>query len=84
MEIKTAIAIAAYGDFDVKYTDKVMITEEVRDVKSIVKNYCNLRGIPGTSGLPNNMISDVREDFVKFLKKEGFRELKTTEVCFSD
>lgn len=84
MEIKTAIAIEAWADFDIRYTDKVMVCEEKRDVNAIVKNYCELRGLPGTSGLPRNMINDTREDFVKFLNKEGFRELKMTEVCFSD
>lgn len=81
---QTFIEIEAWGDFDVKYTKCIMVVEGQRDVKSLVNTFCIKMGLPGTSGLPSNMINDVNEEFIKFLKKEGFRQLKTNTVCFSD
>ncbi len=80
----TFIEVQAYGDFDMLYTDSIWYTEENRDVKSITKAFCSLNGLPGTSGLPYNMIRDSTEAFKKFLKKEGFRPINTKTVCFSD
>lgn len=84
MIVNTVISVDAYGDFDVRYTAAILYSEEVRDVKAITKAYCSLRGLESTSGLPYNMLSDTTEDFIKYLKKEGFRELKNNTVCFSD
>lgn len=84
MEIKTAIEVEAWGDFDIKYTKCIMVSPDVRDVKHILKTFCDINGLPGMNGLPNNMISDVNDEFIKYLKKEGFKPLKTKKVCFSD
>jgi hypothetical protein len=67
-----------------QYTKVIMYSSEEINVKSLVKNYCSLRGLPGTDGLPDNMLKDVTEDFINFLKKEGFSEVKTKSVIFSD
>lgn len=80
----TLIEVEAYGDFDVKYTKAIMYTPEVRNVDSIVSTYCSLRGLDGTSGLPDNMISDATDDFIKYLKKEGFSEISGKKVYFCD
>lgn len=79
----TAIEVQAFGTYDL-YTVCVMVTDENRDVKAITKAYCDLRGLPSTEGLPDNMLRDATDDFIKYLRKEGFRELKTTAVYFSD
>lgn len=80
----TFIEIQAWGDFDVSYTDCIMFCEGKRDVDSLTKTFCSLNGLPGTKGLPYNMLSDTTEEFKKFLKKEGFRVLKTKQIIFSD
>jgi hypothetical protein len=80
----TFIEIQSYGDFDIKYTDCIMYSTERRDVKAITKAFCDQNGLPGTSGLPSNMLSTTTEAFKKYLKKEGFSQLKTNEVCFGD
>lgn len=82
----TIIEIEAYSDYDMRYTDCIMVTEEQFDVKGLVRSYCSLRGLPNEtlSGLPDNMLNDTKEDFKKWLKKQGFRILSTKKVCISD
>lgn len=82
--IQTYIEVEAWGDFDVQYTACIMVADEKRDVDSIVKAFCAKNGLPGMKGLPYNMLGDTTKEFIKYLKKEGFRELKTNKVCFSD
>ncbi len=84
MDINTAIEIEAYGDFDMKYTECVMVSSENKDVNQIVKDYCSLRGLDSTKGLPSNMLNDTTNDFINYLKKLGFSKLNTKSVCFSD
>ena len=84
MSNKTYIEIEGWGDFNVRYTKCIMVADEVRDVRHLINTFCSANGLPGTSGLPSNMLSDTTDAFIKFLKKEGFRELKTNKVCFSD
>jgi len=83
MLINTAIEIQAFGDCT-KYTECVMVTSEKKDVKTIVNEYCLLRGLDSTNGLPDNMLNDTTQDFIQYLKDQGFVKLKTKSVCFSD
>jgi hypothetical protein len=80
----TFIEVQAYGDFDMLYTDSFWYTSEKRDVKSITRAFCSINGLPGTSGLPYNMLRDSTEAFKKYLKKEGFRPISTKAVYFSE
>lgn len=80
----TYIAVEAYGDFNMRYTDSIWHTEEQRDIKAITRAFCSINGLPGTSGLPDNMLRDSTESFKKYLKKEGFKQIKAKAVCFSD
>ena len=86
MEVKTTIEVQAYADYDIRYTKCIMVSPDYRDVKDILKTYCTLRGLPNSEGkeLPNNMFDDTTNDFIKYLKKEGFKELKSTEIYFTD
>ena len=84
MDIKTAIEIEFWGDYDQKYTDSVMVSTEKHNVNKLVEDYCSLMGLESTSGLPNNMLNDFTEEFKKYLTKLGFTTLKTKTVCFSD
>lgn len=84
MDIKTSIEVEAFGDFDVSYTDCILVSPDEINVKGFVKNYLSLRGLESESGLPLNMIYDTRKDFIEYAKKNGFFVLKTKKVCFSD
>lgn len=84
MDINTAIEIEAWGDFDVKTTKCIMVSEEKLNPKELIKTYCELRGLPGLSGLPYNMLNDTNDDLIIWLKRQGFKQLKTYAVCFSD
>lgn len=84
MQIKTIIEIEKYVDFDMLSTDCIMVSFEKYNVKTIVKDYCELRGLPSLDGLPDNMIDDTRVDFIKYLKGIDFFILKTKKVCISD
>ena len=84
MQIKTVIEVESFGDFDVIRTECVMVSFEKLIVKTVVKDYCELRGLDSLSGLPENMINDTRDDFIKYLKGIGFFILKTKKVCISD
>jgi hypothetical protein len=79
----TFIEVQAWGDIST-YTDSIFYTSEDRNVKAITKVFCDINGLPGVNGLPDNMLSDSTEAFKKYLKKEGFKQIKTKSVCFSD
>ncbi len=76
----TAIQIERYGDFDMINTICIMICDDNRDVKTINNNFCDINGIPKNGDIPDIFI----DDYKKFLKKEGFRELKTKKIRFTD
>ncbi len=82
----TFIEVQAYGDFDMLYTESIWYSEEQRDVKSILRAFCSINGldIDSLGNMPSNMISDTRDAYKKFIKREGFSEIKTKTVCFSD
>ena len=80
----TYIEVKRWNDDGGTYTDCVMACEDNRDVKSITRNFCSINDLPGTSGLPDNMIADTTDEFIKYLKKEGFKIIKTHEVVFGD
>jgi len=86
LRVRTAIEIKNYGDFDIPVTNCIMVSPDVRNTKDLLKTFSIYRGLPNPdgSGLPTNMLEDTTEDFIKYLKKEGFKKLNTTDVIFSD
>lgn len=80
----TYIEIKKWGDFSDKYTFLIMFTEEKFNVKNLVKEFCSINGLESDEGLPLNMLNDTTDEFIKFLKKCGFKSIKTHEVIFSD
>lgn len=84
INIETAIEVQDWGDFDVLRTRCIMVADFKTDVKSVVDEYCAYRGLSGTDGLSYKQLDGRTEDFIKFLKRKGFKELKTKPVCFSD
>ena len=86
MEVKTTIEVQAYADYDIRYTKCIMVSEFTINVDDLLERFCISRGLPKPdgSGLPDNMLSDTTDDFIHYLKKEGFKPLKTKEVIFTD
>ena len=85
MEISTVIEVESYGDYDVRYTKCIMVSPVFRHASSLMKNFCEKNGLPlNGEGLPDNMLEDTTNEYIKYLKKEGFKELKTNKACFTD
>jgi len=80
----TVIFVKAWGDFDVKYTFATMVCPYKQNVESLKQAFCAKMGIPSFNGLPENMLYDLTEEFVKFLKKNDFKRLEGEEVYFAD
>lgn len=76
----TYIEIQTESDFGMTCTESIFFTEEKRDVNTIVKNFRELNNLPNLNDLPHNMRSDTIEAFKKFLRKEGFKQIKTKQV----
>lgn len=84
MEIKTAIEVQAFGDFDVKYTDCVMIHSDKMDKNEILKEFYGIQGITSNKGLDDRKLYDITQDFISFLELKGFKRLETQSVYFCD
>lgn len=81
--IKTVIEISTGGDFDI-CTYKIMVSSDSLNPKELAKSFADKIGVDNLDALPYNMVEDVREGFVDYLKKLGFRELKTTNIYIGD
>jgi hypothetical protein len=84
MEINTAIEIKAFGDFDIKYTECIMVSSNKIDVYEIMKEFYNIKGITSSCDLDYSILREVTQDFIVFLKSKGFNKLETCDVLFSD
>ncbi len=82
MEINTAIEVQAFGDFDVKYTDCVMIHSDKIDKNEILKEFYEIQGITSSKGLDYRILRTITEDFILFLELKGFKRLETQSVYF--
>lgn len=80
----TYIEIKTSGDFGTTYTKSIFFTEEDRDTSTIVKNFCDINGLENLDCLPYNMTNDTVEAFEKYLKKEGFKQIKTKQIYIGD
>ena len=79
--VRCAIEIQKYGDFDMRYTDTIMISDNDHSVKTLKKSFCDQHQID-LSNLPHGKINYYADEFIKFLKERGFKPLKTKEIIF--
>ena len=84
MEINTVIEVQAFGDFDVKYTDCVMVHSEKIDKNEILNEFYQMQGISSNKGLDVRVLYDTTQDFISFLELKGFEKLETQSVYFCD
>lgn len=85
MEINTVIEVQGFADFDVIYTDCIMVSAEKLNVNEIRKTFCSLNGLPENGkGLPINMLYDTTTEFISYLEKNGFTKLNTNKILFCD
>ena len=84
MEINTVIEVQAFGDFDILYTECIMVSSEKHDTKGIFNEFYKLMGIESNTGLGRLILMDIREDFISFLELKGFSKLKTEAIYFCD
>jgi hypothetical protein len=80
----TVINVMAWGDFDMKYTFATMVCPYQQSVESLKKQFLAQEGIYSFSGHSYDKCTELTEKFVKFLKKNDFKNLEGEEVCFSD
>lgn len=82
MELNTVIEVQDFGDFDVKYTNCIMVHSDKIDKNEILKEFYQMQGIVSNIGLKNNQLQNITEDFIQFLELKGFKRLETQKVYF--
>lgn len=84
MELNTFIEVQAFGDFDVKYTDCIMVHSDKIDKNEILKEFYQIQGINSNIGLDYRQLYNITQDFISFLELKGFKRLETQKVYFCD
>jgi hypothetical protein len=84
MELNTFIEVQAFGDFDVKYTDCIMVHSDKMDKNEILKEFYKVQGITSNVGLDYSQLYNITQDFISFLELKGFKRLETQSVYFCD
>jgi spore coat polysaccharide biosynthesis protein SpsF (cytidylyltransferase family) len=84
MKIKTAIEVQIFGDFDMKYTECIMVSPEYFNKQDLINEFCELEGITSIKGVAWNKLNHYTQAFIKFLELKGLVKLKTDEVYFTD
>ncbi len=84
MNFKTIIEVQEYGDFDVLYTECIMVSNEEKNVDTIVQDFFKLKNIPNTKGLRYSELYKLTKEFIVYLYSIGFTKLETKTVHFSD
>lgn len=82
--MSTIIEVLAWGDFDVQYTEAILVSPDKLDIETLKTEFCTEQGIDSFTGLEYSKLSSLTQSFIKFLKKRGFRDLSTTKVYFCD
>lgn len=82
--MNTIIEVQSFGDFNVKYTDSIMVHDDKLDKEEILKEFCALKGIKSNKGLDYKILNRITEEFVLFLESKGFKRLKTDPIYFCD
>lgn len=84
MELNTFIEVQAFGDFDIKYTDCVMVHCEKIDKNEMLEEFYKVEGITSSNGLDYRKLYNITQDFISFLELKGFKRLETQSVYFCD
>lgn len=80
---ETKIEVKSLGDFDIPYTEVIMVLKEKIDPEIIIKEFLDMEGIKSTQGIDCRDVRKITEDFIVFLKLKGFSKLNTYEVLFT-
>ena len=59
MELSTFIEVQDFGDFDVKYTNCIMIHSDKVDKDEILKEFYQIQSITSNIGLNNNQLQNI-------------------------
>lgn len=84
MDVKTAIEVQRYGDFDIVNTECIMVHPKKINKSELLKEFYRLAGITSQEGLSYSKLETINKDFIAFLELKGFKKLRTYEVLFSD
>jgi hypothetical protein len=84
MELNTFIEVQEFGDFDVKYTNCIMVHSDKMDKNEILDEFYQVQGITSNTGLDYRELYNITEDFISFLELKGFKRLETQSVYFCD
>ena len=57
------------GDFDISYTESIMVSEETLNAKDLAKSFCNENNIKDLTELPSGASYDLRDKFKKYLSR---------------
>lgn len=82
--METVIEIQAFGDFDIKYTECIMVSDEKHGLKTLLKEFYEIEGITSTHGNDYKKLNAITNNFIAFLQLKGFKKLKTKEIYFCD
>lgn len=82
--MKTIIEVKAFGDFCIKYTVCIMVSDEIFDIPQLQSEYCKQENIESFKGLPDNKLNEHTDKFIAFLSLKGFEMLQTKEIYFCD
>ena len=80
----TYIEVQAFGDFDILYTECIMVSKDDISTDNIIKDFLDINGLKSTKGLHLNKLRDYTEDFIAYLELLGFEKLKTKQIYFCD
>jgi hypothetical protein len=82
--MKTFIEVQEFGDFGMKYTNCIMVSNDNIDKETLLDEFYKLEGIESYRGLDYLILDEITEKFINFLKSKGFKRLKTQSVFFCD
>lgn len=81
--METIIEVQAFGDFDIMYTECVMVSDIKFDINELQKEFCEIENIPSFRGLKGSLY-ELTYNFIAFLELKGFKKLQTTPIYFCD
>lgn len=84
MEIRTVIFVDAWGGVYDCYTKATLVHSELFHPDTLKDAFCAKKGINSFKGHSYAVLDELTDEFIKFLKKQGFKELKGETIYFSD